>query len=481
MADLDTDLRNRLSRLADAVPVVPGRLDPVHRSSVAARRTVRMAWVTPLVFLVAVVLGSWLLNRVGPGASDPDAPRRSTVVKGDFELSLEAPRGAFRTDEPIDVRASLVYRGPDASTTIGYGALGPIEFTIPGILLPPSPPEICEELVLRRDVPLTDRLSSFNGTPDTSRLPHGIHEVSAGAAFRVGDCQAGVAELETMITLSVADDENDIPIRTLWPKGGACALMSHTGWVALHMDTGLGVRDADGTVRGALWPSGYSAHRDADGVAVLVDAAGQPVARENDAISFGGGAAGGDGPIALCDVDGPLPRATPEPSPTPLPADAQVSVGENETFSLELRSTRSVYTGEPISITASYTYLGPEPSIVVSHFAPEVAFAIEQLGVEATVGWFKIYDSACTELSLERGVAREVQLVGSNLMSLRAARLPEALSLRPEPLPRDFLDLLPTGTWRITASLANAVGPCSDRGRERGLSTSIDIVVGAGG
>jgi hypothetical protein len=167
------------------------------------------------------------------------------------------------------------------------------------------------------------------------------------------------------------------------------------------------------------------------------------------------------------------------PTPTPRPEDGQVATSENETFKLELRSTRSVYTGELISITASYTYLGPQTSIVVSHFAPEVGFGIEQQGVESTVGWIKLYDSACTELRLERGVPRAVELVESNLMLLRGASLPNALRLS-EPLPRDIGGLLPAGTWQVTASLANAIGPCTDRGRDRGLSTSIEIVIGAG-
>lgn len=479
MADLDTDLRNRLSRLADAVPVAPGRLDPVHQGAVATRQRIRMAWVTPLVLLVAIGLGSSLLNQgFGPGRRDPDAPRRSTVVNGDFELSVDATKGAFRTGEQIDVRAALVYRGPNENVTIGYGALGAIVFTIPGILSSSSPPDVCEELVLERGVPLTGRISTVRGTPEAFRLPHGIYDITGQAAFRVGDCRAGVAELQTMVTISVAEDEHDIPIRTVPHEGGACPLKHNSGWLVVHHETGLGVRNADGMVRGATWPYGYSAHRGADGVGVLVDAGGGLVAREEEKISFGG-AFGMEGLIAPCLVAGPHPPVTPEPTPAPRPEDVQVATSENGTFRLEVRSTRSIYTGEPIAITASYTYLGPHESIVVSHFAPEVGFAIEQQGVESTVGWIKLYDSACTELRLERGVPREVQLVESNMMSLRAASLPAALRLRPEPLPRDSLDLLPTGTWRITASLANAVGPCSDRGSERGLGTSIEVVVGA--
>lgn len=413
------------------------------------------------------------------GAVDPDRPVASTVIVGDVQLTIEAAKGHFRTNEPIDVRASLLYRGEAESLSIAYGALGPVGFTIPGVILEPSPPEVCEELVLERDVPLIQRMSTVGGTPEMFRLPHGIHEITAEASFMVGGCQAGVTELMTQVLIAVAEDENDVPIRTVHHQGGACALRNNSGSIVAHAETGLGVRYADGQVRGAVWPFGYSARRDSDGVPVLIDAGGQPVARESDPISFGGGVIGGDGPIYPCDVDGPLPRATPTPSPSPRPEDVQVATSENATFRLELRSTRSLYTGEPISVTASYVYIGPEPSIVVSHFEPEVGFAVEQLGVESTVGWIKLVDSACSELRLQRGVPRDVQLVGSNLMSLRAASLPEGLSLRPEPIARDAISLLPPGDWEITATLTYAMGSCAERGRARGLTASIEIAVGS--
>ena len=54
VADLDAELGSRLARLAESVPVAPwlGHVEP---SPVAARRQIRMAWLTPLVAILVVV------------------------------------------------------------------------------------------------------------------------------------------------------------------------------------------------------------------------------------------------------------------------------------------------------------------------------------------------------------------------------------------------------------------------------------------
>lgn len=52
--------------------------------------------------------------------------------------------------------------------------------------------------------------------------------------------------------------------------------------------SGVGLRDAQGLVRGVIWPNGYSARDDGGRLAVL-DGSGNLVAHEGDRVSIGGG------------------------------------------------------------------------------------------------------------------------------------------------------------------------------------------------
>lgn len=64
---------------------------------------------------------------------------------------------------------------------------------------------------------------------------------------------------------------------------------------------GLGFKTGD-SVRVVVWPKGYSARREEDGVVVLLDPSGRIVAREGDRIV----AAGGNGETAvfpMCDLE----------------------------------------------------------------------------------------------------------------------------------------------------------------------------------
>src|SRR5690349_22294328 len=103
MADLDTELSKRLSQLAAAVPVSTG-LDPVHRRAVRARQQVRMAWITPLVVLVATVLAASALQ-IAPfvpgstpqptGAPEPGVSTSASTRTGDFALSIATARATY--------------------------------------------------------------------------------------------------------------------------------------------------------------------------------------------------------------------------------------------------------------------------------------------------------------------------------------------------------------------------------------------------
>jgi hypothetical protein len=127
MADLDSDLSRRLSRLAAAVPTSRTALDPVHRSAVEARQRVRMAWVTPLVVLVAAAAVVSLLDTSPFGAETITATDRS----GDYELTIRSAKPSYSADEPIVIEASLLYDGPESSVRISHGggaSGGPLGF-----------------------------------------------------------------------------------------------------------------------------------------------------------------------------------------------------------------------------------------------------------------------------------------------------------------------------------------------------------------
>lgn len=237
MADLDSDLSQRLSRLAAAVPT--GRLDPVHVGAVEARHRVRMAWMTPLAALVViVVVGSLVGSGDTPGAtSEPGGTAGSLIAAdsdGDFTLTLRSAKAVYRPNEPIDMTASLTFGGPAAGAQIAHGLGangGPLGF---GILEPVAVPGVgliqlgggyrlaCVESTLRRDAPITSPYAK-GGTPVQDppdgptfeelqaymadrvlRLPAGTWHVYAIARFSTGGCAGQKYELRAELTIEVA-------------------------------------------------------------------------------------------------------------------------------------------------------------------------------------------------------------------------------------------------------------------------------------
>lgn len=81
------------------------------------------------------------------------------------------------------------------------------------------------------------------------------------------------------------------------PTGGGCVLGAIGGVLRTDFTWGLAV-DADGTRLGVIWPFGYTARRDSDGVA-LIDRAGKRVAVEGDSIEMAGTVQ--DGVLHPCD------------------------------------------------------------------------------------------------------------------------------------------------------------------------------------
>lgn len=499
--DFDVTLRRRLEGLAATVPVdQPGGVTAVVRQPVRARSTDWLALAGILPVLAVVVIGAVVASvlKIGPGPGDSsgrsaaaaDGPIEATTRSGDFELTIRSAKARFAVGEPIEISASLAYLGSGSvqiahgqgagGTAVGFGVEEPV---LGDLRLAPTVAESCERSTLEVGIPLQVPFAKAGGWSGDDpradeyrawfqdpvlRLSAGVWRVYAVAGFSIDTCSPDPIEMRVDLTIEVEErasvetpeplpsEATGIDLLTAPEPSKGCRTQYNEGRLVRDLVTGLGIF-ADRFATGVVWPFGYAA-REEDGVVVLFGADDREVAREGEVVGFSGPGPGIDGLIYACDDAREVP----------------VAASSDDTIRLELRSTRSLYTGEPIRITASYTYIGPDPSIVVSHFAPEIGFSIEQLGVEGTRNWNRLYDSACTELRLERNTPRDVLLADHNLMMLRAVDVPD-LS---DPLPRDLTSLLPRGTWRITACLTHATGPCSDRGEDRGLSATIEIVVG---
>ncbi len=83
-----------------------------------------------------------------------------------------------------------------------------------------------------------------------------------------------------------------IALRTQAPEPGetpaGCPAALIEGVLVRDAQSGVGLRDAQGLVRGVIWPNGYSARDDGGRLAVL-DGSGNLVAHEGDRVSIGGG------------------------------------------------------------------------------------------------------------------------------------------------------------------------------------------------
>ena len=364
MADLDTELSNRLSRLSAAVPVSATHLDPVHRTAVQARQRVRMAWVTPLAVIVAVglILGLTKLGSSGPRASATARTVLATDSRGAFSLTIRSAKAVYRPDEPIDVEASLAFAGPALSVTIshalgandgplGFGVVEPVDVSGVGwIQLGGGYRLACVSSRLQQVAPISAPYSKGGGPllegPDgptieqlqaymsdrVLRLPGGTWHVYAVADFTTGGCGASGPDryqLRAEITVVVADDPNATP-----------------------------------------------------GAPQTTPFLNQPVY-------------GGD------------------------------DIGD---FTMQLMSGRSFYAaGAPIDIAAWYTFgSGVGNSVTVSHFAPEVEFSISQVTENAQVVRSTSIDSACQEVVLTDGQERHVALTDNAVLTISAADWPSS-------------------------------------------------------
>jgi hypothetical protein len=249
VADLDAELGSRLARLAESVPVAPwlGHVEP---SPVAARRQVRMAWVTPLVALAVVVVGVAVLDRPpGPGASGSPDGVVARKAQGPFVLELRSTKARYAPDEPIEMAASLTYLGDGPQVRINH-ALGPMDGPIAFGTVEPVIAHhrlgtiwatACHGTELRRGEPLTipfakggfvmnadePGAAEFMGylQDPVLRLPAGTWHPYALAEFALGGCGSDeVVTIRTSLEITV-----DGP--TPEPTARAAATMPSSGVV----------------------------------------------------------------------------------------------------------------------------------------------------------------------------------------------------------------------------------------------------------
>ncbi len=418
MGELDTELSERLARLAAAVPVADGQPDVVRADAVRARHRLRIAWVTPIVAVVVVAIGATLLARgnspgtTSPPGETPTAPATpagdpsvaATDSHGPFSFELRADKAHYAPGEPIDVAASLLYGGPEDSIQFQHHMYsGPITFGLREKvfgeiqLQPVTLMCICvSQSTLQRDVPLVvsfRKLGGFpSGHPDIARigawlsdpelwLPEGTWHFYASAEGAVGKAGGGEAfGLYVEIEIVVARDPAATP-----------GLPASTDWT-------------DNPVYG--------------------------------------GADGGDGWVEL-----------------------------------QLKSRHARYEkAKPVEISAWYWFNtgGGSLDLVASTFAPVLGLSIEQLSAKDPGVRTVVYDNACIDMGLVEGKhIDDVPLGPNNVTSYKADVVPASF----DTLYKDGALYLPVGRWRITASINGTFARCGDVGDPYEANATIEIEV----
>ena len=138
----------------------------------------------------------------------------------------------------------------------------------------------------------------------------GRHPASRGSATRIGQARSvlNLALLAALLAAcAAAPPVGPVRINTGGPSN-VCAAAAVGGILAYDTTYGLGFKSGD-RVRVVVWPYGYSARREQDGVVVLIDPSGRTVAREGDRIAAAG-ALGDYATFVMCDLE-----VNPSPDP----------------------------------------------------------------------------------------------------------------------------------------------------------------------
>ena len=229
----DLELRERLARMAAAVPAEPpGLVGRVTTPSVRAGTTTRRLALGGMVPILAVAVAGTLLAalaKVGPfapGATARSVPVVATTTGGPFELAIRSSKARYAPGEAIAIEATLTYRGPEPSLQIAHAqgaAGGPVGFGIDEpvlgeLRLSPSWSESCERSTLQPGQPLTvpfEKSAAWSGNDPRSseyqavvlepalRLSAGTWHPYAIAEFSIGECSAYQIEMRVGIEIEV--------------------------------------------------------------------------------------------------------------------------------------------------------------------------------------------------------------------------------------------------------------------------------------
>ena len=157
--------------------------------------------------------------------------------------------------------------------------------------------------------------------------------------------------------------------------------------------------------------------------------------------------------------------SSPSPSGAPEPVSG---AARDATFAITLAADRGPYrAGEPITVGAGYTYLGPKGTERVFHASSAVGFRIEEIG--GTRGMGGGMDQPClfTDVVASRPVAAPFFKSGA------ISDVPGVgfdLAWYQDPVLR-----LPAGSWRIIAYLDVYLGACG--GEHHTLEAAVVIAV----
>ena len=425
MSDLDRELADRLERLAAAVPVRAGSLDPVHVGAVQARQQVRMRWLTPFVALVVVLL---LAGLVGVGGLNlVNGPISATTRQGDFELAITSAKARYRPGEAISIEGSLTYRGTEPSVRVGdsFGSGGEARLVHFGVT-EPVPVDggtielsggvsrlVCDMTEMHRDTP---RIASFVKAGGTSlpiadawfkeplRLTPGTWHPYAQARVGLGGC-AETVDLRVQLEITVAGSEVTAGPSDPAPSFTEAALSSM------------------------------------------------------------------DAPSPAPTLDASAPASSPVATPGPLWHGGPVVAGivSDDLFELQISTQKGTFApDEAIEIHVQVTYIGAAATIDMWSSDPPVTYEVEQLdGPHAAYGGAS---DVCQKTVMFHDTAQDFAFNKSIGFSADDPDLPWIKAYLADP------DVhLTTGTWRLSANLEASVGACG--GKLHRLGASIVIAV----
>lgn len=154
----------------------------------------------------------------------------------------------------------------------------------------------------------------------------------------------------------------------------------------------------------------------------------------------------------------------------PRPSTAPVGRATDGPFTLQIQSAKAVYAErEPIDLSATLTYNGPEASVTISHgHGSPIAFGIVEPvnGIQLSPSWL----TSCESSTLERGIALTRAFAKSGGETSGASPGPSVVAFMADPTVR-----LPAGVWHVFVQAEFSEGPTC--GVSHGHDMRAEVVV----